>query len=90
MATAESASPPVKAAEAVLQKPADQQYDIRPYLQAMLQKQTAPKKGCGSCPFLDGNDAEIPCKIALAIFAFASTIIFSIMLFMLLRAYSGR
>jgi hypothetical protein len=87
MATADLSSPPAKAPDAVPNKPPEQ-YDLRPYLQAMLQKQAPPAKRCGSCPFLDGNDAEIPCKIALAIFAFGSTIIFSIMLFLLLRAYA--
>jgi hypothetical protein len=87
MTSAESSSPPVRAAEAPPPKPAEQP-DLRPYLQALLQKQQQgpPAKRCGSCPFADG-EPEIPCKLAVAILGFASTFIISVLLFLLLRAY---
>jgi hypothetical protein len=88
MTTAESSSsPPVRAAEAPPPKPVEQQPDLRPYLQALLQKQQQgpPAKRCGSCPFAD--EQEIPCKLAVAILGFASTFIISVLLFLLLRSY---
>lgn len=79
-----------KEPELAPQRPAPPPIDPRAYLQLPPYPPPAQQKRCGSCPFLNGNEAEIPCKIALAILAFGSTFLIAVLSFLLLRAYSCR
>lgn len=80
----------VKEAEPAPQRPVLPPIDPRAYLQLPPYPPPAQQKRCGSCPFLNGNEVEVPCKIALAILAFGSTFLIAVLSFLLLRAYSCR